>query len=406
MTRIPQNSTCLALPDYLPYFRSAFTSIGNPLCDEVWGPLLDRRRVIPTPTGRHALWYFLETTALEPGDEVLIASYNFYVIVRLVIQRGLVPVFVDIDPETLCLDPADLEASVGPRSRLVIATHMFGNSADLDTIEAVCHRHDLLLFEDCAHAVGTLGSARQVGQSGAGALFSFGVEKLVNSFGGGMLALADERTVEPRDTRHEVRRLESFLETFSRFAVTVLATPRLYGGLLAPLERLSAWLAEHGRPGLRQVLDPSADDPDYRFAVDARAPFKAFMTGMHRMQLDRLEANIGRRRDIIARIKDRLVELDDVRLLDEDKHGRANGSYFGIRVPAPLAVAAFLQRRGIASGPHEFLDCASLEQFAEFAADTPASRDAADHVLRLPSYPWLTDSQADRIAQAVQRFFA
>jgi dTDP-4-amino-4,6-dideoxygalactose transaminase len=371
--------------------------------EEVWSGLLPRRRLYGTPTGRHAWWYFLRAAGLEEGDEILIPAFNFYIMVRLALQRGLVPVFVDIDPETLTLDVEDLTRKISKRSRGVLVTHMFGHPANLGAISAVCRDAGLLLFEDCAHAVGTRVGDEQVGQTGDGALFSFGIQKLVNSFGGGLLALTEELGAGFSAPPHRVSRLQSASDSFGRFAISLLTAPALYRWTLSPGERLSTRLLDRGIPGLKQKLDPSRDDPEYRFVEHQRAPFKPYMLRMHQLQLARLEENIARRRTIVARIKETLRGTDGVGLLDEDKYGRANASYLGVYVPDPKHTARRLLRRGIGSGPQEFLDCAGLVQFSPWAARCENADHASTHLLRLPSYPSLTDRQVDCIGHEVKR---
>lgn len=400
---IPKHCSCLQVKDYLPYFGSKLTARTQPECSmtAVWGHLFQRQGLFPTPTGRHALWYFLERVDLQAGDEVLIAAYNFYVIVRLVVQKGLVPVFVDIDPETLCLDATDLAQKVTDRSRLVIVTHMFGNPANLTEIGAVCRQHELLLFEDCAHGVGTLWETEQVGQAGDGALFSFGVEKLINTFGGGMLVLSDHLAAGYGPPPHPVSKLTSFMDTFGRCIRSVLTAPRLYGWTLYPATRLG----ERALPQLREWIIPAKDDPDYRFASQSRAPFKPFMKQMQALQLARLAENISRRRDIMRQIKTRLSHVAEIAFLDEDKHGRSNGSYFGIVVPDPAALARHLARHGIGSNPQEYYDCAALAQFSAYRTPCTHAGYTSDHLLRLPSYPWLRAAEIEHIGHTIEAFW-
>lgn len=404
---LPSHSASLQSRDFFPYLVSRLLSgkYRRISIVKMWEPLIRERQIIPTPTGRHALWYFLGIAGLKKGDEVLIAGYNFYVIVRIIVQKGLVPVFVDIDPETLCMDAADLANKITRRSRLVVVTHMFGNPANVSEIHSICKKNKILMFEDCAHAVGTLEKTTPVGQLGNGSLFSFGIQKLLTCFGGGMLVLSNHFTENEKKFQHNVSRLKSFLDTFSRFLSSFFMTGKLYGWFAYPLIKLSMILDRLGMAHLRNILEPSRDNPHYRFDVNRRAPFKPFMKRMIQLQMARLEENISRRRAIVQRVKSRLRHLPEIKLLNEDKHGRSNGSYLGIYVPAPEKLSRYLKERGILSHPHEFYDCSNLEQFSEFGTYCEHSLYASEHLLRLPSYPSLRDAEVDYMLSAIESYF-
>ena len=407
---LPSHSSCLHATDFVPYLAGSLrvSAYQRMSLDELWGNRL-ARTLIPTPSGRHALWYFLELcrNRLNPGDEVIVAGYNFYVIIRVLIQWGLVPVFADIEPGTLCLDAAQIDKTVTSRTRLVVVTHMFGHPAAMQAIRSVCQQHDLLLFEDCAHAVGTLGAdGLQMGQYGEGALFSFGIHKIINTFGGGMLAVMDELVDESALPDFRTSRRESFLYTFSRFIASAMMHPSTVGWVIQPTLYLSRLLAQKGWPGLSRALEPARDNPSYRFVLNERAPFKDFMRRMMAMQLDRLEDNIQRRRAVRQQIREGLAHVEEIGWLDEDAHGRSNAAYFGIRVPSPAALSEFLIERGVMTNPREFYDCSRLTQFAQYAAVCPHSAHASDHILRLPSYPYLTPSQSHRIVAGIEAYFA
>lgn len=402
---IPKHVPCLQAKDYAPYLTSGFQT-SQLTMPQVWGHLFKRQGLFPTPTGRYALWYFLELVDLQPGDEVLVGAYNFYVIVRLLLQKGLKPVFVDIDPQTLSMDAVDLARKITPRSRLVIVTHMFGHPANLAAITPLCQEKQLLLFEDCAHGVGTLaqtatGELEQVGQAGAGALFSFGIEKLVTSFGGGMLVLADDLAARYQPPQHEVPALRSFQDTLSRVLIASCMHPRLYGGSIYRVAKFG----DRRLPMLQHIIAPAKDNPHYRFVAESRAPFKPFMLRMHQLQLARLTENINRRRAIVQAIKARLAHIEEIGLLHEDEHGRSNGAYFGLYAPDPGALAQDLETHGIDSNPQEYYDCTRLAQFMDYATPCPHADYASHHLLRLPSYPWLSDREVDTIATTIAAFF-
>ena len=402
---LPRHSSCLDLGDYLTYVTSGFAPRNNqaPAMQELWKPLLGQCRIVPTSTGRQALWDFLEIAGLQEGDEVLVSAYNFYVIIRILLQKKLVPVFVDIDPETLCMDPKDVMNKLTGRSRMVLVTHMFGNPADMGQITRICRENGLLIFEDCAHAVGTSCGTTHVGQFGDGGLFSFGIYKIVNAFGGGMLVFRNtEVSRAPADVpQRAASGLASFSDNLVRCLVSGLLHPMLHTLILYPSLKLSKRLM----PRLVELVDPSGNDPTYVFRLGDRAPFKPYMTRMIRRQLARLEAHIGRRRAIVEAVKTALSDLDDIVVLHEDKHGRSNCSYLGIGVPDPEDLARYLEAHRILSNPHEYYDCSSLPQFSAFQCRCEHAAYAAQHILRIPNFPSLRDEDVGYMIATIRAYF-
>jgi dTDP-4-amino-4,6-dideoxygalactose transaminase len=152
---------------------------------------------IGVANGTDAIVLALRALGVEPGEEVICPAYTFYATAEAVAAAGAVPVFADIDPETYCLDAAAVEAAVTPRTRAVIAVHLFGHPADVDALRAVCARHDLALLEDAAQAFGARLGERCVGSLGDVATFSFFPTKNLSTFGdGGLLTTGDAALAE------------------------------------------------------------------------------------------------------------------------------------------------------------------------------------------------------------------
>lgn len=408
---IPRHYLGVPLREFGPYLRAPFTRADEPdrqlaEFEALWAERLPQQRVVPTPLGRHALWYFIDAAGLQPGDEVLVAAYNYYVVVRLLVQKGLVPVFVDVDPETSCMDPEDLARKIGPRSRMVLVTHMFGHPADLDAIEPLCREHELLLFEDCAHAIGTTIAGQQVGDRGDGALFSFGIWKIVGTFGGGMLALRPELHAKLAPAPHAGGRMQTISSIGSRAALAHLMRPGLYGWCVEPILQVAWFLAERGRTSLRDLIAPSKDNEQWRFDEHERSPYRPFMTAMLAAQLDRIDAQVEQRRAAVEGLEQRLASLPGVRSLNRDRHGHSNGAYLGLWVPNPEALADELANAGVGANPHEFFDCSRLAQFSEFAATCPQAAEVCDHVIRMPSYAALRPTDLDFITQVIAEHLA
>lgn len=147
----------------------------------------------PTALLTHSCTAALEMAAilcdLAPGDEVIMPSFTFVSTANAVALRGAVPVFVDIDPDTLNIDPAAAEAAVTPRTRAIFAVHYAGFPADMDALAEIARAHDLMLVEDAAQALGSSYKGRPAGSLGDMAAFSFHETKNIISGEGGALTL-------------------------------------------------------------------------------------------------------------------------------------------------------------------------------------------------------------------------
>lgn len=360
---------------------------------------LDGRDLHPARTGRHALWRFLQSVDWAPGDQVLVSAYNFWVVVALLVQAGLEPVFVDTDPQTLCMCPEDARRKRTDRTRMVLLTHMFGHPGPTAELAALCRAHGMLLFEDCAHAVGTTlatpAGPRHAGSLGHGALFSFGVYKSVSALGGGMLAVdpaAPLRLAPPPPVR-PVR--PPLAEQHVRAALSLMLQPPAWTLLLAPaLARL---------PRLAEALDAAEPPTTFTFDPASRAPWHPFMGEAVARQLAVLEDDIARRRAIAAAVAEAVAGRSDARALEGDTWGRANGSYLGLWVDDPGAWARRLAAHGIEAKVHQFRNCAALPLFSPFAADCPGAAALDAHLLRLPSFPHMRPAALQRMLAALRR---
>ena len=147
--------------------------------------------------GTHTLEAALAACDVGDGDEVIVPAMTFIASASAALAVNAAPVLVDIDPDTLCIDPAAAEAAITPRTRAIVAVHVAGAAADLDALTDLCARRGLKLIEDCAHAHGTFWRGRGVGSWGDFGSFSMQRSKLMTAGEGGVLICNDE---ELRDT--------------------------------------------------------------------------------------------------------------------------------------------------------------------------------------------------------------
>jgi dTDP-4-amino-4,6-dideoxygalactose transaminase len=136
------------------------------------------------------LHFLLTAAGVRPGDEVLVPAHTFPASAHAVVHAGAVPVFVDIDRETLCLDPDRISEAVTDRTAAVLVVHIGGKPARMPEILAAAGRHGLVVVEDAAQAHGATTDGRSVGRFGAGGVFSFS-PKLMTSFRGGIVVTDD-----------------------------------------------------------------------------------------------------------------------------------------------------------------------------------------------------------------------
>jgi dTDP-4-amino-4,6-dideoxygalactose transaminase len=143
--------------------------------------------------GTHTLEAALAACDVGDGDEVIVPGMTFIASASAALAVNATPVLVDIDPDTLCIDPAAAEAAITPRTKAIVAVHVAGAACNLDALTDLCARHGLRLIEDCAHAHGTFWRGRGVGSWGDFGSFSMQRSKLMTAGEGGVLICNDEQ---------------------------------------------------------------------------------------------------------------------------------------------------------------------------------------------------------------------
>src|SRR5262245_41064619 len=159
-----------------------------PEFEEALGRACEVQHAVAVSSGTAALHLAVLALGLEPGDEVLLPAYTFPATANVVALAGLTPVLVDVDPETMNLDPARVE--VGPRTRAILAVHLFGRPVRVEELP------DLPLLEDAAGALGARRLGRACGSLGVLGCLSFHPRKIVTTGEGGAITTDDERVAD------------------------------------------------------------------------------------------------------------------------------------------------------------------------------------------------------------------
>jgi perosamine synthetase len=150
------------------------------------------KHAIAVSSGTAALHLIVKALGLGPGDEVLVPSFTFAASVNAILYEGCVPVFVDIEPQTLNLDPEDLERKITDRTRGILVVDVFGQPAEWDAIVRIAEKHDLKVIDDSCEALGAEYKGRKIGQFGDAAAFSFYPNKQMTLGEGGVVVTSSD----------------------------------------------------------------------------------------------------------------------------------------------------------------------------------------------------------------------
>jgi dTDP-4-amino-4,6-dideoxygalactose transaminase len=284
---------------------------------------------------------------LEPGDEVLVPAYTFPATANVVALSGLRPVLVDVDPETMNVDPERLAAAVTPRTRAVLVVHLFGRPADWEALRAAVPEH-VVLLEDAAGALGARSQGRPCGSLGTMACLSFHPRKIVTTGEGGAVTTADGELADG------IRRLRHHgIEPRGDFEIA--------------------------QPGL-----------NYRLAD--------ILCAVGIPQVRRLEELLARRAEVAAGYSERLAGLDVLvpSARDGDRHG---WQAYVIQIDRRDDVLAALRDEGIEAqiGTYALHRLGAYREQGSF----PGADRCFERALALPFHSQLTDSDLDRVTRAL-----
>jgi dTDP-4-amino-4,6-dideoxygalactose transaminase len=308
-------------------------------------------------SGTDALILALKALDIGPGDEVITVSHTALATVAAILATGATPVLVDIDEVYYTLDPAKIEEVVTPRSKAIVAVHLYGQSADMDAISAIGRRHSLRIVEDCAQAAGGRYRGKRIGSFGNVACFSFYPTKNLGGIGdGGMVVTGDP------DLAARVRRLRQYGWDEAR-------QPREIG-LNSRLDPLQA--------AILGVKLPHLDADNARRAAVARGYDAAFAELPLTVPAAREDASHVYHLYVVA-CDDRAAMMTH---LAEQQVGAA------IHYPEPVH-----RQHGYA------------ERVVVAKSGLPVTEKLAGRILSLPIYPELADDDAQRVTAAVGGFY-
>ncbi len=175
-------------------------------------------------TGREALLAALRSLELRSGDEVIVQGYTCVVVPNAIHAANATPVYADIDPETLSLDPDKVQAKITSRTRAIICQHTFGIPAPMERLRSICDKRGLVLIEDAAHIIPSHESSDSIGRHSDFVLLSFGRDKAISGVSGGAILARDEERAKA------LRQMEDETDHLPRWQIlNLIEYPLRYG---------------------------------------------------------------------------------------------------------------------------------------------------------------------------------
>ncbi len=159
--------------------------------EEAFKDYLGVKYAIATSSCTGALHMGMHALGIGSGDEVIMADTNWIATAAPIAHLGALPVFVDILPDSWCLDPQQVEAAITPKTKAIVAVHLYGNLCDMDALQTISKRHGIPVIEDAAEAVGSIYHGKRAGSMGRFGAFSFHGTKTITTGEGGMFVTND-----------------------------------------------------------------------------------------------------------------------------------------------------------------------------------------------------------------------
>lgn len=160
--------------------------------EQAWGAKYGYKHVISVNSASTALQTAMGAVGIEPGDEVICSPYSMSVSATAALFYGGIPVFADLDPNSICMDPASIEKNISPRTKAIIVVHLFGFPAEMDKIITIAKSRGIKVIEDAAQAPGTMYKGKYAGSWGDLGIFSLNFHKHIHAGEGGMIVTNDD----------------------------------------------------------------------------------------------------------------------------------------------------------------------------------------------------------------------
>lgn len=333
--------------------------------------------------GSDALVMALKACGVKPGDEVITTAMSFSATAEAITSVGAVPVFVDCTRDSYTIDPAEVEKKVGPKTKAIIPVHLYGQCADMDTLNAIAKANGLKVIEDCAQAAGATYKGKKAGSLGDVGCVSFFPTKNLGCAGDGGIIVTDDECI--------YRQCKAF---------------RAHG---SGLDGLYTYGIQNGVEVSEDSMDFNGNLPKYfNFVTGYNSRLDALQAALLSVKLPYLDGWNERRREIAKQYDERITNPAVAKpvVCKDNTH-----IYYVYAVTTDKrdAFREYLKQNEITSGvyfPVPFHLQKVYEGLGYKKGDMPNAEFVAEHSLVLPMFPELTQEEIDAVIEAVNRWEA
>lgn len=339
--------------------------------EKEWSEYLNVSSSVGVNSGTAALHLALMVYDFPAGSKVLVPAITFVSTAMAALYNRLVPVFVDVEPDTLSMSMEDLEKKLDSKCVAVIPVHFGGHPVPMEQLTKIAKRHRLTVIEDCAHCAGGAYKGKKLGTWGDIGCFSFEEKKCMTTGDGGMLSSDHVDLIEPLKASRWV-------------------------GIDKDTWRRSA-----------SYTDSGALDTRHWYYEVSRLGYKYnmndLMAAIGLAQLKKLDWMNERRRAIIRRYLDGIKDCQQIRPLFPYALEDAAYWIFGVRCKRRDDLIAHLKQKGIATGVH-YMPIPLHPFFKSYDKAIPIAKEVWQTILTLPLFPDLTEAQVDYVVDALCEF--
>ncbi|VVB77381.1 UDP-4-amino-4-deoxy-L-arabinose--oxoglutarate aminotransferase [uncultured archaeon] len=354
--------------------------------EEAFAKFYRARHALATESGRQAMELAVRSFKLSKGDEIIFPSLTFSELPAIVKGMGQVPVFVNCG-EDFNIDVGELKRKITPRTRVIVATHMFGKGCEMEQVVRIARQKKIRVIEDCAHVQGVYRKNRLLGSYGDAAFFSFQNKKPINALGGGML-ITNDAGVYDSARRTVSKQADLGLAVISSF-VRNYAELALSNGYAYPAQIL--WW---------KIRANAKAVPGAHFALDKTKKFSHLQARIALDQLESIEKANGRRLDLARKYAKGLEGLDVA--LPDMREGE-NGFYAFVALSNEVSkMRKRLSSEGIETGGGESAvnNCGAIY---DPKGDYRKTNSVMRRMIELPMCQQLTDGDIRRICSQIRK---